>query len=343
VRSWAPATRPLLAGLAHLDRKLFGPLRAVEQTAETDGVRLLEAPGMLGETRMVARAIKTLLGSGVPAEDVLVTLRDVVPYADLVREVFAEYGIAVDVEGTEPLLRNPAVATLLRSLRLPDDDWPFAGVPALLRSTYSRPAWPETQPLADMAQHAEALLRFVAEPRSKTAYLKAVDRWADNPPPILEDEQAEESRRRKMHELAQQCRPFLQRFFRVWDDLPARGTLAVHTGALRRFAEPLGIVRAAAERAADAAALNRLWEELEQWIRLDRQLQGGDRPRDAGQFFRILTALSAESGLARTPRGPGRVRILSAPLARSLTVPYVFLMGLGERSFTRLGITEPFF
>src|SRR5262249_8454950 len=128
---------------------------------DAGGILCLEAPGMLGEARLVARHIKTLLLEGTPAEDVLVALRDLAPYADLLQEVFAEYGIPVDVEGTEPLLRTGAVTALLRALRLPDDDWPFAGVTALLRSGYFRPAWPETQADPDVAQHAEVLLRLL--------------------------------------------------------------------------------------------------------------------------------------------------------------------------------------
>jgi ATP-dependent helicase/DNAse subunit B len=57
----------------------------------------------------------------------------------------------------------------------------------------------------------------------------------------------------------------------------------------------------------------------------------------------LLGALAAEAGLARTPRGPGRVRVLSADLIRTLDVPYLYVMGLGERSFPRLGAPEPFF
>ena len=33
---------------------------------------------------------------------------------------------------------------LFCALRLPEEDWPFAGVTALLRNTYFRPRWPET-------------------------------------------------------------------------------------------------------------------------------------------------------------------------------------------------------
>jgi ATP-dependent helicase/DNAse subunit B len=335
----APPERP--AGLVHLERQLFRPLRRVVPSADAEGLLCIEAPGLLGEARLVARQIKTLLLEGAPAEDVLVTLRDLAPYADLLREVFCEYGIPADVEGTEPLLRNPAVSTLLRAVRLPDDDWPFAAVTALLRSGYFRPGWPETRQEPEVAQHAEVLLRLLGEPRHREAYLEAVRRWAHEPPPGLEDEQAEESRRLRTHELAQRCRAFLERFFRAWDEAPLHGTPAEHVAWLHRFAEDIGIPRVAAERPTDAAAWQRFLEELGHWLRLDRLAHPGRRPLARSDFQRRLITLAAEAGLGRTPRGPGRVRVLSAGLARTLEVPHLFVMGLGERSFPRLAAPEP--
>src|SRR5262249_18047687 len=246
-----------------------------------------------------------------------VTMRDLLPYADLVREVFSEYGIPHDVEGAEPVLRNPAVATLLRALRLPEEEWPFAQVTALLRSGYLRPDWPATQVCPEIAQHSEALLRLLGEPRGRDSYLRAVRRWAESVPPALEDEQAEQSRRQRTHELAKKCRDFLEQFFHAWDGAPDRAPLTAHTAWLRRIADALGTARAAAASAPDAAALAPLWEELDRWLRLDQRFHDG-RLVDRAQFHRLLTTLAAEAGLARTPRGAGRVRVLSAPLARAL-------------------------
>jgi ATP-dependent helicase/nuclease subunit B len=340
----APAgAEPRPVGLVHLERQLFRPVRAVIPGENAEGVACIEAPGAVGETRLVARRIKTLMLEGVPPDDVLVALRDIVPYADLVREIFAEYAIPVDVEGTDALLRNPAVAALLRTLRLPDEDWPFAAVTALLRSTYFAPDWPETRDCPEVAQHAEALLRLLGEARGRESYLRAVQRWAEQVQPGLEDEQAEESRRQKTHELAEKCRPFLRHFFRSWDEAPGRATLTGHAAWLRRLVNDLGISRAAAQDARAAAALRRLWQELEQWDGIAQQLHERPRVLDRGQFYRILGALAAEAGLARTPRGPGRVRVLSAELARHLTCPHVFVVGLGERSFPRLTAAVPLF
>ena len=293
---------------------------------------------------MVAREVKTLLLQGTPAEDVLLTMRDLVPYADLVREVFAEYGIPVDVEGAEPLARNPAVAALLRAQRLPEDGWTFAAVTALLRSTYFRPDWEETQTTPDVALQAEALLRLLGEARGREAFLKATDLWADRPPlPGPEDEQSELSRRQRQHQLARVCRPFLRRFFGAWDAAPVRGPLSDHVDWLHQLTDDLGLSRAAAEDERNALALGRFWNELEAWERLEQRRHGASPSLDRGRFFRVLTTLAAEAGLARTPRGPGRVRVLSAELARHLPAEHVFLLGLGERSFPRLTPNEPIF
>ena len=207
---------------------------------------------MLGETRLVARRIRQLLQDGTAAEDILVTLREVQPYADLVREVFAEYDIPIEMDGTEPLTRNPAVALLLRALRLPGDDWPFMGVTALLRNTYFRPRWPECEDPQRPSQ-AEVLLRLLGEPRGRDAYLSAVRRWAEQQQPGLEDEGAEESRRRRTHELAQLCGPFLQRYFQAWDAAPGKAALTKHLDWLRVFADDMGFVLAAAEDPRDRA------------------------------------------------------------------------------------------
>jgi ATP-dependent helicase/nuclease subunit B len=331
------------AGLAHVERQLFRPLQALVRSADADGLLLVEAPGILGEVRLVAREVKTLLLQGTPADEILLTAREIVPYADLVREVFAEYGIPLDLEGAEPLARNPAVVALLRALRVPEDDWPFAAVTALLRSGYFRPDWTETREMSDVAQRAEALLRLLGQPRHREAYLRAIDKWADEPDPAPPDEQAEASRRARIHKWAVQCRPFLRRFFAAWDAAPGRAPLDRHLDWLRRFADDLGITRATAADERDAAALRRFWDELADWERLQRRLRGGAHPIDRGHFHRLLGTLAAAAGLARTPRGPGRVRFLSAEIARGVPADHVFILGLGERSFPRLTPAEPIF
>src|SRR5206468_3407161 len=82
--------------------------------------------------------------------------------------------------------------------RLPEDDWPFAPLAAVLRSTYFRPGWPEVQADPEVPAKAEALLRMLGETRGREAYLAAVREWEHTPPDPLEDKQAEEPRRKRV-------------------------------------------------------------------------------------------------------------------------------------------------
>jgi ATP-dependent helicase/DNAse subunit B len=323
------ATAIVPAGLLHLERQLFRPPRRVEIADDARGLEVIEASGVLGEVRLIARRIKTLLLEGVAADEIVVVARDPAAYADVVREVFEEYGIPVDVEGTESLTRNPAVALSLRAVRLPDEDWPFAGVTALLRHTYFRPRWAESS--EELQQKSEALLRLLGVPRGREAYLRAVDRWAEEQQLGLEDEDAEESRRRRTHDLARQCGPFLHRFFQAWNEVPDRGTLAEHAEGVRRLADDLGISATAAGNGRDSAALTLLLDELGRW-----REDGPARAVDRKTFLRRLTALATAAGLPRTAGGSGRVRVLSATQARHLMADYLFVPGLGERGFPRL-------
>ena len=237
------------AGLAHLERQLFRPLRTVERSENADGLydrsTRHDWRNPAGSPRNQAIVVGRRARAGHSGDT---GRRATLRRPGGARKVFAEYGIPVDIEGAEPLLRNPAIATLLCALRLPEDDWPFAGVTGPpLRSGYFQPDWLETRSDPNIAQHAEALLRLLGEPRDRQAYLRAVDLWADHPPKGLEDEEAEELLvLLRIHELAKRCRLFLQRFFRAWENVPLRMPLAEQTTWLRQFADDLGLFRAVA-------------------------------------------------------------------------------------------------
>jgi ATP-dependent helicase/DNAse subunit B len=336
--SYQPSPRP--AGLAHLEQSLFRP-EPPSPAEDADGLSIVEAHGLLGEVRLTARAVKTLLIDGVSADDIIVTARDLRPYADLIREFFAEYGIPADVEGTDPLIRNPAVAVLLRAVRLADDGFPFAGTTALLRNTYFRPAWPEVEANPEVATHTDVLLRMLGEPRGREVYLHTARQWAAELPPGLEDEEAEESHRRRKHELAKRCLPFLERFFQAWDGIPERAGWAGFADWLREFSADLGLTREA-ERT-DAAAWGRFWDEVDDWAAREGQLHSRPPVHSRADVLRLLGTLAASSGLPRSPRGSGRVRVLPAEQARHLDCEHLFLMGMGERSFPDLGGSGPLF
>ena len=78
-------------------------------------------------------------------------------------------------------------------------------------------AWPELTADLELPLAADMLLRQLNEPRRRDSILDAALRWAAAPPVPLEDEEAEKSQQAQIHELANGCLPFLQRFFAMWD------------------------------------------------------------------------------------------------------------------------------
>ena len=319
------------AGLEHLQRQLFRPLWKIEQASQAEGVRCIEAAGAAGEARLVARAIKQLLLSGVLVDQIDVVLREVAVQAELLREVFASYALGVRIDTPRTVDRCPAVGLLLRAARLPEEGFPFAGVTALLRHGYFRPAWVEEEQRQNLPLLSEALLRLLGESRGQDAYLKAVARWAEREQPGLEDETADQSRRTQIHELAKLCQPFLERFFAMWSSAPLGGRLEQHLDWLDQFAAELGLVEAARDDPLDAAGWQALQQELTTWRARAAQMW-----LDRRSFLHRLTAMVSCVTFLPPESETLAIRVLSAEQAQHRTSDYRFLMGLGERAFPRL-------
>ena len=312
------------AGIVHLARQLFR--ERVASGDDAAGVSLIKAPGVLGEMRLIARRIRKLLNAGADPGRVVITARDPSTMLDVLTDVFAEYRIPVFDEEPAPLHANPAVRTLLRAAQLSAEGWPFEAVTALLRSNYFRPAWPEAAD--DMSRHAEGLLRKLGEPRDKRAYLRAAAAWAEKPPEALEDEQAEAGRRRRKAALAKKCLPFLTKFFDLWEDLPAATPAANYTAWLRTFARETGLEAVAAEQPADRDSLAALWAALGQWK---------TRSIPAPDFWRGTAMIARHTETPRSTNWSGKVRVLAPESAAEVDCDWLFVTGLGEKSFPALG------
>jgi len=305
-----------------------------ERIAERSPVpsRLIQGPGELGEARLIVRHIRTLLATGTRPERVLVVARHFTPgMIDLYREVFDEYGIPHDAEGADPLGHAPAVAFLLRAWGVADEGWEFAAVAAVLRSTYFRPNWPEVRTDPEVASKSEALLRLLGEARGREAFLKAVAAWEQLPPEPLEDEQPEEALRQRKQRLAPRCRPFLERFFRMWDGQRPGGSAEAIVARLRAFADELGLSRVLP---ADEVDLSRFWTALARWAAGDGTSSTRKLIR-AERLNRVLAAIGSAPARLRSPRGGG-VLLLSAERAAGLDCDYLVLIGLGEGSWPHL-------
>lgn len=329
------SVEPLLAapaGLRHLAQQLF---REHPKTSENAaGLSLIEAPGLIGEVKLVARAVKQQIGAGVKPESILVSARRLTNYVDLLVELFDEYAIPIAIEGQRPLLRQPVAATLLKAARLPLDDWPFAETAALLRSNFVQPNWPELAGDPERLLDAEILLRQLGEPRGKEAFLKSATKWAEDPPLPLEDEAAEQPIRRRRHELAIKCLPVLHRFFSAWDGLPNRAPPKQFVEWLEALGENLGLLTGL--DAGESRAIGQFFDELKSWSEQLTNLESSSRLFSLAEFLDVATALAGSNGLPIAEQETHGVRIVPAELAAGLSYDHLYLLGLGERGFPDL-------
>ncbi len=291
---------------------------------------LIEAPGPVGEARLVARRIRELLATGTLPNDIVVTARDIKVSADVLSEVFDEYAIPVQGIPPAPLCRAPAIAFLLQAWRLPTNGFVFTDVAAMLRSSFYRPQGHDP----DITMKAEALLRKIGGPDGKEAFVRAVDRWAESPPLPLEDETAETGTRKRTHTLAKTCQPFLKSFFALWDNIPTRAKPEAWIERFRQFARECGVEPTT--HLDDQSALQILWEGLSAWI----ETLPPAKAVPAAAFALALASVTSTITAPVTLPAGNAVRILSAEDARFATCDYLFLTGLGEGSFPHLAPPE---
>ena len=122
----------------------------------------------------------------------------------------------------------------------------------------------------------------------------------------------------------------LRRLAAALDELPERATLAGWGKAWQRLARQTGLLAAAA---GDEAVWNCLQAVLREGDTLARWLGRDAAELDRAAALAALQDILASVRLRPAPDDGGRVRILSAASVRGLRVPYLFLAGLGEKSF----------
>ncbi|MBX7105835.1 MAG: PD-(D/E)XK nuclease family protein [Gemmataceae bacterium] len=318
-----PGTRP--PALSHLVSSLFEESAPASEASE--GVTLIEAPGVVGECRMVARAIRKLIDAGTSPESILVSARSLGEYETLLAEMFEEYGIPNSMERHVPFERVPGIVALVQAARLPDDGWSFEGVTAILRSGWFRPTW-AGDAADDLPLWSDWLLRDLGVPRDRDAFLRAVRLWSESPPTPLEDEAAETGTRRVRHEKAKLCRPLLDAFFAAWDAAPANALLADHIRWMQAWAAELGFP-------AEESDFVAWWAALEQFQTLDDALNPGRRWTRA-DFLRQIDLVARFGHVTRGDADAAGVRVVPADAAAGLHATHLFLLGLDEGAFPSL-------
>ncbi|VTS01619.1 PD-(D/E)XK nuclease family protein [Tuwongella immobilis] len=330
----SPMPRKPLA-MHWLRERLFvrGVPQPIPGSGPIPGIEAIEAAGDEAEARLVARRLVEMLGSGVPAERIVITGRNLERHREMLRAEFAEYPLPMVNPEPVELIRSPAVRFLLRAMQASEEQFPFAEITAVLRSTYFRPNWPSCEGDPERPLQAESLLRRLGEPRDRAVYLRGVRRWIDDPPQMLEDEQAERYHWRRMQEMAKVCEPFLIEFFQLWDGLPDRPeTLTNLVRWLERLVQRIGMFATLERGGFDDRAV-RIWlAHLAEWADENPQLGRIDRLR----FFQKARSIAMHATLEDRTGFQGRIRLVPVEQAVACECDVLVLMGLGEGSFPRI-------
>jgi ATP-dependent helicase/nuclease subunit B len=354
------ATRPTVSAwpaLDHIERHVFANPRLKADAPSVEGIEILAASRQVGEVELLARRIKLLLvgaaaeatagpvapGARVLPGEIAVVFRNLPEYAPLVREVFARFGIPTAIEAGRKLGESRALAALVMILELAVNDWPFERLLALLNSNYFQPAWPEWN--ASTARSAERVVRELQVPEGRARLFDRIRRWArldqraKGEPPQGDDPRWPEVLKSRQSR-ADRALPIFDRLAAMLDVLPAKATPGQWSAALERLASEVGLTAAmetadvpTAMVAHDKAASARLREALVGMDTLCARL-GEDPPLlERHELVSLLRDVLAHEQLPAGHDETGRVRVLTAASARALSVPYLFVAGLSERSF----------
>lgn len=304
-------------------RDIPAPPPAVEESL--DRLEIVAAAGVHDEILELARRIKRSLTSAISPlspGDVVVVFRNLREAAPRIREVFDEFGIPYSLEAARPLASTTVMRVLLDLLRLDAEDWPYRRAVSIVTNNQLA--------VADRPQRAAAewLLRELQIDRGREHLLSRIAQL--NQPPA--GELASASGRRRT---AQTSLPFLQTLAAALDALPASATPADWIVAIETLAASLLLrcLTPATAHPEDRAAWQAISEHLERLAQLSEWQNEPPSALPRAEFLDVLVDLAQRESLPRESDDTGRVRILSAQTARTVSAKHVFLAGMSEQAF----------
>ena len=284
--------------LRHVERNLFkerprGELSLMDPGDQTE-LDIFEATGLVGEIEMIVREIKRLVHThGYHLSDIAVLFRETSAYESVLRSVFAEFQIPVEIHERLRLAKNPVSRTLASFFNILLEDWRREDVFNFLKSSYVRRNYELVSEL-----ELRALARGIF--RDRTYWLDHFDT------PILKDIAALEDELKPIRSVEH---------FARW---------------VKKVMTHFGLLDATsswgdAERL-DEAARSRIFGLLDE---LQRK-SGGGAPE---LWLRELMSLMDVDLYAFHHRDKNRVQVYNVTLARQKEYKVVFLAGLLEKKF----------
>ncbi len=297
-------------------------------------LKIIEAAGAQDEIVQLARQIKRLLSplpfregpgegsaSSTTPDDILLVFRSLPEIAPRIEEVFSRFGIPFSIEARPRLASDSVFRTILAVLQLDTDDWPFRQVVGIITNNLL------TSIPGSARRSADWLVRDLQHASGRDSLLEAVAKLASQQPNAQE---LSESHRRRVAAAAEAL-PLLQQLAAAFDQLPREATPTEWAAALEVFTEQLGIAPAGA--ANQPVALSMIVARLADIERLNDWLAAPSHKLDRRDLLALLIDFGSHEPLPQQRDDAGRVRVLSAHSARSVSARHVFLAGMSEQAF----------
>ncbi len=121
------------AGIETIRKTLFQNPRELTPAKNTQGIACFSALGPRAEIRETARRVKQLLLDGIPAENILVTSRDLESHQNLIEEIWTDAGIPYYLAGSQSVATLPLARSLVSILQFELENWSFSTMKKVLR------------------------------------------------------------------------------------------------------------------------------------------------------------------------------------------------------------------
>jgi ATP-dependent helicase/DNAse subunit B len=338
-----PSGWPAMDYLSHnLFRNPFRSAKPGPAVGETlSRLEIVAAAGPQDEIVQVARRIKQRLvrREAAPSE-IIVVFRSLHEAAPRVQEVFSAYGIPFAMESRARLIQSPLLKALLSLLRLAVDDWPFRRVVAVLTDNMLTAIEGESRRASERLVRELQIARGCDELLDRARHLAEIA--------AAEAELTDEGQLRALR--AKAALPALSLLAGALGQLPATATRLQWLDALRSLGVRLGLlVFAASEDPADDGendpepvnapdtvdrdAWSLLGRSFAALDRLDALLGQPSRTLNRQQVLDSMVDVATHESLPAEHDETGRVRVLSAPSARTVEAAHVYLVGMSELAF----------
>jgi len=337
-----PARPSAWPALDHLVQHLFAhpariPAPCGEVLRTLDRMELIEAASAHDEIVQIARRIKHKLAiERVSPDEIVVVFRSLSEAAPRIREVFDRFGIPYAIGSQPPLITAPVIKTLLALLRLDEENWPFRRVIAVVTNN--------TLSAFDTAsrQAADWLVRDLQIAAGRQEFLTRVRQLAAD---TTLAERSEHAERRTAKAVA--ALPLFEQLAKALDGLPQSATATQWCTALADFAASLGLAPfGSPDRdshecveswknsvVTDQAAWDAMVAHFADVERLDGWLDQPPRQISRRELLNTLVEVASHESLPQQIEEVGRVRVLAAPAARTVSAKHLFLAGMSEQAF----------